>query len=79
MVTGGKVVRFAPDGSVDRIIDMPVRHPTNVAFGGPDLGTLYVTSISKSPNIAASEPGAGGLYAITGLGVTGLAEPRFAG
>jgi sugar lactone lactonase YvrE len=58
---------------------MPVRHPTNVAFGGPDLDVLYVTSISRSPNIAATEPLAGALFAVTGLDVRGLAEPRFAG
>jgi sugar lactone lactonase YvrE len=79
LVTAGKVARFDPAGRLDRLIELPVRHPTNVAFGGPDLDVLYVTSISKSPNITATEHGAGGLYAIRGLGVTGLAEPRFAG
>jgi L-arabinonolactonase len=77
MVTGGCIVRFDPVGKVERIIETPVRHPTNVAFAGPALDTLYVTSISRSPNIAAAEPEAGGLFAIHGLGVKGLAEPRF--
>jgi sugar lactone lactonase YvrE len=79
MVTGGKIVRFDPTGKVDRTVEMPVRHPTNVTFAGPDLDVLYVTSISKSPNIQAAEPEAGALFAIHGLGVKGLAEPRFCG
>jgi sugar lactone lactonase YvrE len=77
MVTGGKIVRFDPTGKAERIIEMPIRHPTNVTFAGPALDVLYVTSISKSPNIRTVEPQAGGLFAIHGLGASGLAEPRF--
>lgn len=71
-VRGGAVARFAPDGRLDRTVEMPVKHPTSVAFGGPDLDILYVTSISKSTNLSDSEPGAGGLFAIEGLGVCGM-------
>jgi sugar lactone lactonase YvrE len=42
----GEIVRFAPDGSVDRIIEVPVRQPTSCVFGGTDRKTLYVTSAS---------------------------------
>jgi sugar lactone lactonase YvrE len=79
MVTGGKIVRFDSSGKVARVIETPVRHPTNVAFGGASLDVLYATSISQSPNIRAAEPEAGGLFAIHGLGVRGLSEPRFRG
>ncbi len=41
---GGCVVRIAPDGSVDRVVEMPVSNLTCCTFGGPDLRTLYVTS-----------------------------------
>ncbi|KOP52232.1 gluconolaconase [Pseudomonas coronafaciens pv. porri] len=41
---GGCLIRFAPDGSVDRVVELPVSHPTSCVFGGPDLQTLYVTS-----------------------------------
>jgi sugar lactone lactonase YvrE len=75
----GQVARFSPAGDLDRLIGMPVRHPTNVCFGGPELDVLYVTSLSKSPNFTATEPGAGGLYAVRGLGIRGLPEPRFLG
>lgn len=73
-----KVMRVDPQGKIERIIDVPFQ-PTNVAFGGPDLQTLFVTSLNRTPNVAAEGPGAGWLYAIEGLGVRGLPEPRFAG
>lgn len=41
--TGG-VARFAPDGTLDRYIPLPVPMVTMVAFGGPDLSALYVTT-----------------------------------
>jgi L-arabinonolactonase len=75
----GKVVRFDPGGKIDRLIDVPVSHPTNVAFGGRDLDVLYLTSLSKSPNFTGKAPGDGGLFQIHGLGVKGLPEPRFLG
>jgi L-arabinonolactonase len=81
LVYDGKLVRYAPDGSVDRIIDMPVRKITSVMFGGPKLDTLYVTSMAKPPLPRFPGDGVlrGSLFAITGLGVTGVAEPRFGG
>ena len=41
---GSCIIRYAPDGSVDRIVDVPVTNPTSCVFGGPDLRTLYITS-----------------------------------
>jgi sugar lactone lactonase YvrE len=43
---GGCIVRVAPDGRVDRVIEMPVANPTNCTFGGPAGNILYVTSAS---------------------------------
>ncbi|MFD0466086.1 SMP-30/gluconolactonase/LRE family protein [Microvirga aerilata] len=34
-VYDGKIIRYAPDGSVDRVIEMPVKKVTSVMFGGP--------------------------------------------
>jgi sugar lactone lactonase YvrE len=81
LVYDGKVVRYAPDGSVDRVINMPVKKVTSVMFGGPELDTLYVTSMAKPPlpRFPDDPVSAGSLFAITGLGVTGVPEPRFAG
>jgi sugar lactone lactonase YvrE len=42
-VAGGAcLVRFAPTGAVDRIVELPCSWPTSCTFGGADLGTLYV-------------------------------------
>ncbi len=80
MVATGQVVRLAPDGRVDRIVQMPVTNPTCPAFGGDDLSTLYVTSHSQhmTPGDHAREPLAGALFALD-VGVKGLPEPRYAG
>ncbi|ESY70997.1 MULTISPECIES: SMP-30/gluconolactonase/LRE family protein [Mesorhizobium] len=81
LVYDGRLVRYAPDGTVDRIVDMPVKKITSVMFGGPKLDTLYVTSMAKPPLPRFPGDGVlrGSLFAITGLGVTGVAEPRFGG
>ena len=75
---GGCLVRHRPDGTVDRVIDLPVRRPTCCAFGGPDLRTLYVTTTSQhmGPEERAAEPLAGALLALD-VGHCGLPEPRF--
>lgn len=40
----GRVLRFDPDGRIERELRTPVKYPTMVTFGGPDLRTLFVTS-----------------------------------
>ena len=76
---GARLVRYAPDGRVDRVIALPVQRPTCCAFGGPDLATLFVTTTSQrmSESELAAEPLAGALLAFE-PGVRGLPEPRFA-
>jgi L-arabinonolactonase len=77
---GGKLVRYRPDGGVDREIPLPVTNPTCLAFGGRDLDVLFVTtsSFASSDEARARAPHAGGLLAFR-PGVRGLAEARFAG
>ena len=77
---GGRVVRFTPDGRVDREILLPVSRITMPAFGGGDLRTIYITSAREgmSEAEAEAEPLAGALFAVE-AGTAGLAEPRFAG
>jgi len=76
----GRLVRYDPKGRIDRVIDMPVSQPTCVAFGGPRMDTLYVTSAKyKLPaEKLKQEPLAGAIFAIS-PGVTGPADARFAG
>jgi len=84
----GDLVRYAPDGSVERRIGMPVRNITSVIFGGERLDEIYVTSMARVKHPAVHEHfakevkpqfGAGHLYRIKGLGIKGVPEPRFAG
>jgi len=77
LVRTGVIARFAPDGTMVRKIEMPVRHPTSVTFGGPGLDILYVTSVSRSTHLFDESPDAGGLFAIEGLNVKGLPAHRF--
>ncbi|OMI38073.1 SMP-30/gluconolactonase/LRE family protein [Streptomyces sparsogenes] len=74
---GGAVRRYAPNGSLDRVVELPVRRPTACAFGGPDLTDLYVTSarVGLGP---AEQPLAGSVLVLAGAG-QGLAQPAFAG
>lgn len=80
-VYDGKLVRYSPDGKVDRVIEMPVKKVTSVNFGGPNLDVLYVTSMAKPPLPRFPGDGVlrGSTFAIHGLGVRGLPEPRFGG
>jgi sugar lactone lactonase YvrE len=80
-VYDGKLVRYTPEGKVDRVIEMPVKKVTSVNFGGPDLDVLYVTSMARPPlpRFPDDDQLRGSLFAIHGLGVKGLPEPRFAG
>ncbi len=77
----GNLVRYAPDGSIDKVISMPVKNVTSVMFGGPNLDILYVTSMSKPPlpRFPKDSVLGGSVFAITGLGIKGLPEFRFAG
>jgi len=80
---GWRVTRFTPDGTVERVIEMPVAHVTSCAFGGTDLSTLYVTCATKSltDEARAAQPLAGGLFAIdlSRTGLRGTPQHRFAG
>lgn len=79
LVYDGKIVRYAPDGSVSRVIEMPVKKVTSVMFGGENLDVLYVTSMAKPPlpRFPSDPVMAGSLFAIKDLGIQGLPEHRF--
>jgi sugar lactone lactonase YvrE len=77
---GGAVRRYAPDGTLDRVVSLPVTHPTSCAFGGRDLGDLYITSAATAltPDARLREPLAGGLFRCR-PGVRGRPAHRFKG
>ena len=72
-----KLARFAPDGTLDRLVQMPCTHPTSLCFGGPGFRQAWVTSISKSTHLTGPMPHDGGLFEVYGLPVAGLAPHYF--
>jgi sugar lactone lactonase YvrE len=77
---GGCLVRWAPDGKVDRVVQMPCRRVTSCIFGGPDLNTLYITTVryGLSAGDLGEQPLAGGIFALD-AGVKGIPDGEFAG
>lgn len=71
---GGCVVRVAPDGTIDRVIDIPAKNVTTCTFGGADLTTLYITTAAADR--APGDRLAGSLFAIE-TSVRGLPENVF--
>jgi sugar lactone lactonase YvrE len=72
----------AATGSPGRVAAVAIVTPpsANQRFGGPDLDVAYVTSMARAVKGASpKEREAGALFAVHGLGVRGLPEPRFAG
>ena len=77
---GHRVVRVAPNGTIDHVIDVPVWKPTCCAFGGPNLDTLFITTSRLMSDEAAlkKEPSAGGLFAVK-PGIRGVVDTPFKG
>lgn len=74
---GSAITKFAADGSVDRVIEMPVSQPTACVFGGDDLDILFVTTASQrlSQDQLAKQPLAGEIFAMR-TETPGLPIPR---
>ncbi|MBY6115556.1 SMP-30/gluconolactonase/LRE family protein [Mameliella alba] len=74
---GGCLLRFAPDGSLDRRVPLPATNITACAFGGEGLRTLYVTTATNQLDASAlSRPEQGALLALD-VGVAGCPSPLF--
>jgi sugar lactone lactonase YvrE len=56
---GSRVVRYTPQGKVDRVIDVPTKNPTCCCFGGADLKTLYITAAGGDGVYALQDAGRG--------------------
>jgi len=78
MFEGARILCIAPDGAIVRQLALPVRCPTSVAFGGPDLRTLYITSAShgRSAEELAEYPLSGKVLSIR-MDVAGREEPEY--
>jgi sugar lactone lactonase YvrE len=77
---GGRIVRYDPDGAVDRVLHLPVPRPTRCAFVGPDLTRLAVTSarIGLDADELATAPLSGQVLLLD-PGAQGLPATLFAG
>ena len=77
---GGRVLRIAPDGILDREILLPIKNITMICFGGEDMDILYITTGNEGLSEAELKetPLAGALFK-TKPGVKGLLEPKFKG
>ena len=75
----GKIAAYRPDGKLERVVDMPVKLISSVAWGGAGLDRLYVTTIDPVQFGWEPEEGGGNVYVVTGLGTRGVPEGRYAG
>lgn len=74
---GWQVVRYDPNGKLERRVKVPAARVTSVMFGGPDLDELYITS-ARMDHDEATEPHAGSIFRYH-PGVVGLPEPEYGG
>jgi D-xylonolactonase len=76
---GSCIVRYDPDGKVERRVQVPAKQVSSLAFGGPDLTDIFITSAGQSEVMPIMPPGydphtgnfGGPLYHLN-LGIAGL-------
>ena len=63
---GGRVNRYAPDGSLRKAYPIPARECTCCAFGGPGLNRLFVTTATEgwTDEQRRADPAAGLVYRV---------------
>ncbi len=74
----GEIRRYLPDGTLDRVLEVPTSYPTMCAFGGAGLATLFVTTAATplSEEQRTREPLAGAVLAGS-VGHRGIPEPAY--
>jgi sugar lactone lactonase YvrE len=79
-ISAGVLNRWAPDGRLDRQIALPCAAPTMPCFGGPDMKTIFITSLRHklSDGKLAAKPLSGGIFALS-VDVPGVPVARFKG
>ncbi|MDB5800737.1 MAG: SMP-30/Gluconolaconase/LRE-like region-containing protein [Rhodocyclales bacterium] len=73
----GCIMRFTPQGVLDRMIRLPVRCPTMCAFGGKDMKSMFITSLRRS-GAAGEHDHLGGSVLQIDPEAQGIAEVAFA-
>jgi len=76
LVHASAIARFDEAGVLTDRIDLPVKHPASLCFGGPDLADIFVTTISDSGRLKADGPLDGALLRIRGCGYRGAPRSR---
>ncbi len=78
---GAELRRYSSEGALLGRVPMPVQRPTSCAFGGPDRGTLFITTARHGLDEAAlaRQPDAGRVFRLDGLGVRGESCAVYAG
>ena len=63
---GWCIIRFSPDGIIDRLIELDFPRPTSLAFGGKDMNKLFITSARTglTKKEIKSAPKSGSLFSI---------------
>lgn len=79
-ISAGVLNRWSADGRLDRQIALPCAAPTMPCFGGPDMKTIYVTSLrhNLSADKLAAFPQSGGVFAVE-VDVPGVPIAKFKG
>ena len=78
MMEGGRLLRLSPAGEILREIALPARCPTMLAFGGPDLRTLYITtSRNGRPEAELAQYPMSGCLLTMEVDVAGLPEHHY--
>jgi sugar lactone lactonase YvrE len=70
----GALLRFTPEGRLDRTLRLPVSKPSMCAFGGPTLEHLFVTTITPAQPANGFEATLDGAVLVLRPGVRGLEE-----
>lgn len=73
---GHRIERFSPEGELLKPIKLPVSKPTNLAFGGNEMNTLYITTASVGVD-PKDEPFAGKVL-VCQIEQQGIGQPRYA-
>lgn len=48
LASGGGIARFLPDGTLDRVVDVPATFVATVSFGGDDMRDLYIGTMDNT-------------------------------
>jgi len=70
----GRLLRFTPEGKLDRMLALPISKPSMCAFGGAALDQLFVTSITPAKPAEGFDASLDGAVLVLRPGVRGLPE-----